>query len=102
MAPDQTVDDANWGRAPVRPYIVAELSTNWRDGWAVDVDGLHRTAQALRAADQTPLSVKFEQVINLNRQRGYLLSTFQLHRMMVDEILNETIIAVFVHEEAAL
>jgi hypothetical protein len=65
------------------PFIVAEVSKNWRAGVEVTPgSGL--------------LSQQFERVITVNHARGYRLRAFQLHRTMVgvDE-LNETIIAVF-------
>lgn len=67
------------------PFIVAELSKNWIDGVALVDNGL--------------LCQLFEQCIEHNRQRGYRLHSFQLHRMMTGEReLNETIIAVFEQE----
>lgn len=63
-------------------FIVAEVATNWPKPWPVPTSEL--------------LSAKFENVIELNRSRGYQLHSFQLHRLMVSaEELNETIIAVF-------
>jgi len=72
---------------PLRPlqFIVAEISKSWIDGEPFD--------------PSTPiLAVQFQEVIEVNRQRGYRLVTFQLHRLMPrpDE-MNETIIAVFEH-----
>jgi hypothetical protein len=66
---------------PRPPFIVAEVSKNWIAG---------QSPSALLLAQQ------FEHVINANLARGYLLHTFQLHRVMVDrDRMNETIIAVF-------
>jgi hypothetical protein len=66
------------------PFIVAEISKNWRNGESV--------------APTPILAIQFEILINNNLVRGYVLHTFQLHRMMVEpDQLNETIIAVFRH-----
>ena len=63
-------------------FIVAEISKTWIRGRPV-VDG-------------PLLSQLFEAVINRNRERGYFLSQFQLHRLMIDpDEMNETIVAVF-------
>jgi hypothetical protein len=71
-------------------FIVAEISKNWwRDGVeVVPGSGL--------------LSEQFEKVINVNRERGYALASWGLHRLMVgtDE-LNETIVAVFRRDSEA-
>jgi hypothetical protein len=63
-------------------FIVAEVSKNWRAGKEVSPTGT--------------LSSQFEEVINVNHGRGYVLHSFALHRVMAakDE-MNETIIAVF-------
>lgn len=68
--------------AELPPFIVAEVSKNWRGGAEVTPTGL--------------LATQFERVIEVNRKRGYRLLTFALHRLMTapDE-MNETIIAVF-------
>lgn len=65
-------------------FIVAEISKNWR-----------RNAE-LPASSTQIIAGMFEDVIEHNRQRGYLLHSFQLHRLLtsLDE-MNETIIAVF-------
>lgn len=64
-------------------YIVAEISKNWHVGQS-----------ATDAAEF--LSWMFEHIINVNRDRGYRLMSWQLHRMLVTPWeLNETIIAVF-------
>ena len=66
------------------PFIVAEVSKNWRDGFEV-TPGTGLLAQ------------QFELVINRNADRGYRLHSFQLHRLMTGpNELNETIIAVFI------
>lgn len=64
-----------------RPFIVAEISKNWK--LDMPTPGL-------------PLHLQFEEVLATNLRRGYILDQFQLHRVMVgpDE-MNETIIAVF-------
>lgn len=64
------------------PVIVAEVSKNW----------------ILGEEPQSPLlSQEFERVILVNLERGYVLRTFQLHRVLTSpKVLNETIIAVFV------
>jgi hypothetical protein len=62
-------------------FIVAEISKNWRDGVPL-TPGL--------------LAEAFEQVIKVNRKRGYRLHSFTLHRLMTGaKDMNETIIAVF-------
>jgi hypothetical protein len=66
----------------VNPFIVAEVSKNWKNGVSM--------------ADTPLLSVQFEHVININAERGYELETFAIHRQMTGpDVLNETIIAVF-------
>jgi tmRNA-binding protein len=63
-------------------FIVAEVSKSWIYGVPV--------------SDTPLLAQSFEYVIETNRQRGYRLHSFQLHRLMVSiNQLNETIIAVF-------
>lgn len=65
----------------MQAFIVAELSKNWIDGYSLTDELLAET---------------FERVIGVNRDRGYVLHSFQLHRLIVaDGKLNETIIAVF-------
>jgi len=68
--------------------IVAEISKNWcrpKPGEPMQPVTLGDTINTL-----------FENVIEVNRQRGYKLHSFQIHRVMVDfDNLNETIIAVF-------
>ena len=62
-------------------FIVAEVSKNWVDGCELEA-GL--------------LAERFEQIITVNRRRGYRLQSFALHRVMTGPAtLNETIIAVF-------
>jgi hypothetical protein len=62
--------------------VVAEISKNWERP-APEVGG--------------PLLCQlFEDLIEVNRQRGYELHSFQLHRLMYEQnVMNETIIAVF-------
>jgi hypothetical protein len=65
----------------VTPFIVAEVSKTWING---------------QSARPALLAEQFELVIETNRQRGYRLHSFQLHRMMTSlSAMNETIIAVF-------
>ncbi len=66
-----------------RPFIVAEVSKSWIKGKPA-------------TGDERVLAELFEMVIERNRQRGYRLHSFEVHRLMVrpDE-LNETLIAVF-------
>jgi len=62
-------------------FVVAEISKNWIDGQSLE-KGL--------------LAERFEAVIELNRQRGYRLQSFSLHRLMTGpNAMNETIVAVF-------
>ncbi len=64
------------------PFIVAEVSKTYIDGFPV--------------TDNGPICTLFEQIIDVNLQRGYRLHSFTLHRMMTGpRELNETIIAVF-------
>lgn len=68
------------------PFIVAEVSKNWTMGESIE-PGL--------------LCQRFESVINVNKERGYLLHSFTLHRLMTTpDTLNETIIAVFERAKA--
>jgi hypothetical protein len=63
-------------------FIVAEVSKNWIAGHGV--------------TDTPLLAVQFEQVIDVNWQRGYRLVQFALNRFVTRPgELNETIIAVF-------
>jgi hypothetical protein len=65
----------------MRRFIVAEVSKNWING---DELGVGLVAE------------RFEDVIEVNRQRGYRLLTFSLHRLITaPQELNETIVAVF-------
>lgn len=70
------------------PFIVAEVSKTWINGQAAN-------------PITPPLCASFEHIIERNRQRGYRLHSFQLHRIMArpDE-MNETIIAVFERSES--
>lgn len=71
------------GDADRRPCIVAEISKNWRNGSPVNLD-------------PQPIATLFEWVIEMNRQRGYRLHSFQLHQVMTaPDMLTETIVAVF-------
>lgn len=66
-------------------FIVAEVSKNWR-------------REREESADL--LSERFEHVIEVNRQRGYLLHQFALNQVMVSaDEMTETIIAVFRRED---
>lgn len=70
------------GELKERRFIVAEISKNYLNG--------------MPAFATPPLSIAFEEIVNVNAQRGFRLVQFQLHRMMVNATdLNETIIAVF-------
>lgn len=81
-------------------FIVAEVSKNW---WQADAEP---NAAAADARDQTRLDLlsrKFEHVIETNRRRGYLLHSFQLHRLYVptpEPHISETIVAVFQRADA--
>lgn len=67
-------------------FIVAEVSKNWQ--------GHHGTY--VPYTDGPLISNLFEQIIEVNRQRGYELHTFQFHRfMLAPDEMNESIIAVF-------
>lgn len=66
-------------------FIVAELSKTWIEG---------------NSPDAELIATKFERCIEHNRERGYRLQSFSLHRMMVGiSQMNETIIAVFEKEK---
>ena len=83
--------------------IVAEITRNW-DGEEVDQKSLNRP----------PLSKQFEQVIDVNAQRGYSLESWRLTttytsersssvgRIYVPAGIVETIIAVFIEEKPEL
>lgn len=62
-------------------FIVGEVSKNWTGGKEDFATG--------------PLCQQFENVIEVNRVRGYRLHSFQVHRLMVGSCMNETVIAVF-------
>lgn len=65
-----------------RQFIVAEISTNWPKPWPVP--------------RREHLGAKFEEVIEVNRDRGYRLHSFQVSQVMTStEMMTETIIAVF-------
>lgn len=66
---------------PAEPFIVAEISKNYRDGAEIRPTG--------------PIAKQFESMININWSRGYVLHSFQIDRRMTDDQMNETIIAVF-------
>ena len=62
-------------------FIVAEISKNWING---------------ESPEKGLLAERFEAAIEVNRQRGYRLQSFSLHRLMTSrDALNETIVAVF-------
>jgi hypothetical protein len=64
-------------------YIVAEVSKNWGP-------------DSPPPTPFTNICGLFEQLIEHNRKRGYVLHQFSLHRLMTGpEHMNETIIAVF-------
>jgi|GEM_PF-6073079 len=66
-------------------FIVAEVSKNW-----------HREREPAGPL----LCQHFEEVIEVNQQRGYLLYQFALNQVMVSpDEMNETIIAVFRREQ---
>ncbi len=66
-------------------FIVAEVSKNWL-----------RTDPLVAPSQSDLLSERFEHVIEVNRQRGYELHSFQFNRIYLDPGgMNETIIAVF-------
>lgn len=68
-----------------KPFIVAELSKTWIDG---------------QSANPLTISELFEDVININAKRGYVLRSFQLDRIIVNPTqMNETIIAVFERQQ---
>lgn len=63
------------------PIIVAEVSKTWPN------------------TDKTPIAKLFEGVINSNLQRSYFLKDWKLSQIHLGNELNETIIAVFEHEQ---
>lgn len=75
--------------APIKQFIVAEISKNWeRAVYVGDTSNL--------AAAGLLVSNMFERVIEVNLERGYKLHSFEVHRLMVGpDDMNETIIAVF-------
>lgn len=66
-------------------YIVAEITKAWCNGQPVD-------------PTRPMINQQFENVIEVNRQRGYKLLTFNLAQCCWEAILTETIIAVFERE----
>jgi hypothetical protein len=70
----------------MKPFIVAEVTKNWSVGQAV----------------KPPLlSNVFEEVIEVNRKRGYSLHSFQVFQLMTSPTtMTETIIAVFRLDQA--
>jgi hypothetical protein len=72
--------------SPDPPFIVAEITKNWREG---------------RSRTQRLLAEQFETVINVNHSRGYRLQSFHLAQFLVpateeaSAMVTETIIAVF-------
>lgn len=67
-------------------YIVAEISKNWPSD------------------DPRPIiSAQFEDVINLNFERGYRLIDWKIDRVVADSMgrMNETIIAIFALEQTS-
>jgi hypothetical protein len=65
-------------------YIVAEISKNWFGARP----GAGDPSEFVRQ--------KFEEVLEVNRRRGYRLHSFAFHRLMTGPAeLNETIVAVF-------
>jgi hypothetical protein len=65
-------------------FIVAEISKNWVQG----PNGEY--------PEQPPLRLQFQKIIANNLERGYLLHSFTLHRLLcAPNQMNETIIAVF-------
>lgn len=72
---------------PDAEFIVAEVSKNW-NRVETTAPGVFQPSDFVRA--------KFEEIINVNWRRGYLLHSWHLHRLMTSpEVLNETIVAVF-------
>lgn len=62
-------------------FIVAEVSKGW-------IDGCH-------AGELSILSQRFEEVINVNWERGYRLVDWRLSQLCNGNEMTETIIAVF-------
>ncbi len=63
-------------------FIVAEVSKNWPDPAAVEAKDF--------------LATRFEHAIAFNLDRGYVLHSFCVHRLLTEPgHMNETIIAVF-------
>lgn len=60
-------------------FIVAEVSKNWKWG----------------EGSAELLSQKFELVINTNLERGYKLIDWKISTVVHQDVLNETIIAIF-------
>jgi len=64
----------------MKQFIVAEVSKNWTN-------------------DTEPrdlISNRFEEVINVNFERGYTLMEWKIDRVLINDVFNETIIAIFV------
>jgi hypothetical protein len=70
----------------MQKFIVAEISKNWD----------------MTNYDSTLISQLFEDVINTNYERGYILKDFRINSVEGQKGLNETIIAVFERIEVKL
>ena len=73
-------------KKPLPMFIVGEVSKNWeRDG------------DPFYVRDEKLLSQLFEELINSSLERGYVLHSFDVSRVIdtTDDVMNETIIAVF-------
>lgn len=67
-------------------FIVAEASKSWVRGAPI--------------SDSPLISQSFEEIINVNYERGYRLHSFQHNTTYInDDEMNETIIAVFERRE---
>lgn len=60
-------------------FIVAEISKSWTDPTSI----------------KEILSQKFEQVINVNYNRGYKITDWKISSIIHEGVLTETIIAIF-------
>lgn len=75
--------------APIPKMIVAEISKNWR-AWNLRMD------QGGPDDGKVPIGQQFEDVIDHNAERGYVLHSWRYNAASPDEEnLCETIIAVF-------
>lgn len=73
---NNSVDQSHKGK---ERFIVAEITKNW----------------AVGETEADLLSQRFELVINTNLKRGYVLKEWKIFQVISQNVLTETIIAIF-------